>query len=152
MNLALADDTGTDGAPCVRCFKARITHTPHGTGRATTHALEKLHVDLAGPFDRSVGGALHFMSALDDWSEMGFATPLKTKADAGAALRDWITHLERQTGKTFKRIRCDGAGELIKSTEMIAYFQKTEIRVEPTAPYSPQMNGKADRLNHTILA
>jgi len=85
----------------------------------------------------------HFMSALCDATEMGFATPLKRKPDAGQALRDWVKHLELQTGHKVRIIRCDGAGELVKSADMVSWFKETGIKAETTAPYNPQMNGKA---------
>jgi len=37
------------------------------------------------------------MAALDDATELGFATPIKTKAEAGPALRVWVADLEKQT-------------------------------------------------------
>jgi len=81
-----------------------------------------LHVDLAGPLDPSEGGARHFFAALDECTEMGFATPIKTTSASGTALRDCITHLELQTGKKVKIVRCDGAGDLVDSAAMRASF------------------------------
>jgi len=82
---------------------------------------------------------------------MEFATPIKTKADAGPALQVWVTHLQKQAGLKVKIIRCDGAGELVKSATMVAFFNNTGIKAETTAPYNPQVNGKAERLNQTIM-
>ena len=151
MTIKPSDVTPTEGAPCVPCGRARLVHSPHGDGRTDTVKLEKLHVDVLGPLAPSEGGAVHFMSALDDATEMGFATPIKTKADAGPALQLWVTHLEKQTGLKVKIIRCDGAGELVKSATMVAFFNNTGIKAETTAPYNPQMNGKAERLNRTVV-
>ena len=79
------------------CVQARLTHRRHGDTTTHTSKLEKLHGDIVGPLDPSEEGAVHFMEALDDVTEMGFATPIKTKAEAGPALRVWVAHLEKQT-------------------------------------------------------
>jgi len=34
---------------------------------------------------------------------------------------------------------------------MIAFFNETGIKAETTAPYNPQMNGKAERLIRKIM-
>jgi len=151
MPLAKADLKAEVGAPCVPCVQARIARQQHTGASTTTVQLEMLHVDLAGPLDPSEGGAEHFFAALDDCTKMGFATPIKTKSAGGTALRDWITHLELQTGKKVKIVRCDGAGELVNSAAMRAFFAEKGIKAETTAPYNPQMNGKAERLNRTIV-
>jgi len=151
MPLAKADLKAEVGAPCVPCFQARFARQPRTGAPTTPVKLEMLHVDLAGPLDPSEGGAVHFFAALDDCAEMGFATPIKTKSAGGTALRDWISHLELQTGKKVKIVRCDGAGELISSAVMRAFFAEKGIKAETTAPYNPQMNGKAERLNRTIV-
>jgi len=149
--LMPGDVATTEGAPCVPCVQARLTHSPHGDTATHTSKLERLHVDVVGQLDPSEGGAVHFMAALDDSTYMGFATRIKTKAEAGPALRVWIAHLEKQTKVNVRIIRCDGAGEIVKSAPMIAFFNETGIKAETTAPYNPQMNGKAERLNRTIM-
>jgi len=133
MSLKPSDAQTVDGAPCVPCVQARMARRPHDGAATTTIKIEKLFVDLAVPLDPSDGGAVHSMSVLCDATEMGFATPLKRKADAGQALRDWVKHLELQTGHKVKVIRSDGAGELFKSADMVSWFKKTGIRVETTA-------------------
>jgi len=35
---------------------------------------------------------------------------------------------------------------------MIAFFNETGIKAKTTAPYNPQMNGKAKRLIRTIMS
>ena len=93
VTLKPGDVATTEGAPCVPCVQARLTQSPHGDTTTHTSKLEKLHVDVVGPLDPSQGGAVQFMAALDDATEMGFATPIKTKAEAGPALRVWVADL-----------------------------------------------------------
>jgi len=152
MDLSAVDAKATDHVSCEPCIGARLTRRPHeGEMRAAAEVLQVVHVDLIGPFEPSQGGAQHFMSALDNYSEMGLASPIKHKSDAGAALRDWIVHLPHQTGTKVKIISCDGAGELTTDAAMTAFPKESGIRIEPSAPYTPQMNGKAERLNRTVV-
>jgi len=93
VTLKPGDVATTEGAPCVPCVQAQLTQSPHGDTTTHTCKLKKLHGDVVGPLDPSEEGVVHFMEALDDGTEMGFATPIKTKAVAGPALRVWFAHL-----------------------------------------------------------
>jgi len=82
---------------------------------------------------------------------MSFVTPLKTKAEAGAALRNWIAFLENQTSDKVKAIRTDGANELINNDVMIQYMKDKGVKAEPSAPCSPKQNGNTERHNQVLL-
>jgi len=110
MILTASDVKTMKGVPCVPCEEARITRGPHGDDRTTTRKLEKLHVVLVVPFDPSMGGAAHFVSAVDDNTELGFATTLKRNFQAGRAQQDVIAHLMIHVGLKVKVVRYDGAG------------------------------------------
>jgi transposase InsO family protein len=49
-----------------------------------------------------------------------------------------------------KRIRCDNGGEY-KNNALREWCKNKGIVIEFTAPYSPQLNGTAERLNRTIM-
>jgi len=61
---------------------------------------------------------------------MSFVTPLKSKAEAGAVLRDWIVYLENQTNKNVKTIRTDGAKEILNNNIMKQFMQAKGIKPE----------------------
>lgn len=151
MDIAAEDTSPIDGVHCVPCVKARMERQPFQGETSSTSKLELLHVDLVGPLDPSRGGCVHFLGLHDDKTEFAAATPLRTKAEGGKALRNWIVNWENQSGLKVKRLRADGAGELIGSADMQEFFQEKGISVEPTAPYSPQSNGAAERLNRTLM-
>lgn len=147
--LGTADVSAKTGLLCRPCVEGRMQATLFPASTTTTSTLELLHIDLVGPLPPSLGKAAHFVSILDDATDLSVGTPLQRKADAASAVEAWILQLERQTGKKVKRIRCDGAGELGDATQ--DFYRSRSIRLEPTAAYSPQQNGKAEHLNRTLM-
>lgn len=147
--LGTADVSAKTGLLCRPCVEGRMQATPFPASTTTTTTLELLHIDLVGPLPPSLWKAAHLVSIFDDATDLSVGTPLQRKADAGNAVEAWILQLERQTGRKVKRIRCDGAGELVDATQ--EFYRSRGIRLEPTAAYSPQQNGKAERLNRTLM-
>jgi len=152
-DIKATDANQVEGATCRPCIEARMTRSPHdGEGWTATEPLDLLNVDLAGPVTpTSQGGANHVLKTTDGATGLRVVSLLKTKAEAGAALRATINELEKAKGKPVKRMRSDGAGELVKSVEMVAFYQSKGIKTEPTLPYSPESNGVAERLNRTLF-
>ena len=58
--------------------------------------------------------------------------------------------VEKQTGKSIKVLRSDRGGEYL-STEFLDYLKVNGILSEWTPPYTPQLNGVAERRNRTLL-
>ncbi|CAI7893011.1 unnamed protein product [Closterium sp. NIES-53] len=62
---------------------------------------------------------------------------------------DWLPMVERQQDRLVKAIRTDRGGEFL-SKEFSLWLKKNGIRHSLTMPYSPAMNGIAERANRTI--
>ena len=76
--------------------------------------LKLVHSDLCGPFKvRSHGGALYFVTFIDDHSRKLWVFPLKSKDQVLDVFKSFQALVERQTGKTLKCIRSDNGGEYI---------------------------------------
>nr|XP_034194668.1 uncharacterized protein LOC117610925 [Osmia lignaria] len=75
---------------------------------------------------------------------------LKTKYEVKDAVTDYITRIERQTGKKIKRFRTDNGLEYCNN-DLTAYFNQLEIKHERSNVETPQMNGVTKRLNRTLL-
>ena len=128
----------------------RLHSAPFHPTVVATNTLELVHTDLVGTFPPSFGKVCHFVTLLDDATELAVASPIRTKGDVKKAVESWISQLELQAGARVKRVRCDGAGEL-SSTDMLDFYSRRGIRLEPTAAHTPQQNGKAERLNWTLV-
>jgi len=97
-----------------------------------------------------MGRARYFLTALEDYTQMSEVVLLKQKSDAASALKAVIKRWEVQQHARVQRIRSDRGGEYTGG-EMKAWAEEKGIAWDPTAPYSPQQNGAAERLNRTLL-
>ncbi|CAI7766804.1 unnamed protein product [Closterium sp. NIES-54] len=75
---------------------------------------------------------------------------LSKKSDVAETVKtDWLRMVERQQDRIVKAIRTDRGGEFL-SKEFSLWLKKNGIRHSLTMPYSPAMNGIAERANRTI--
>ena len=58
--------------------------------------------------------------------------------------------VEKQTEKNIKILRSDQGGEYL-SIEFLNYLREKGIISEWTPPYTPQLNGVAEKRNRTLL-
>jgi len=137
------------GAICHPCAQGKLTRAPHTASATTAPRMTLIHSDTSGPFTPSLGGALHFVTLLDDKTKLLLAIPIAAKSHVGAVLRAKIPMLERLCGDKAKRIRFDGAKEYV-TKEMLDWYASAGIDYEVTPPYSSQSSGAAERVNRTI--
>ncbi|CAI7849239.1 unnamed protein product [Closterium sp. NIES-54] len=75
---------------------------------------------------------------------------LSKKSDVAETVKtDWLPMVERQQDRLVKAIRTDRGGEFL-SKQFSLWLKKNGIRHSLTMPYSPAMNGIAERANRTI--
>ena len=137
------------GAICHPCAQGKLTRAPHTASATTAPRMSLIHSDTSGPFTPSLGGALHFVTLLDDKTKLLLAIPIAAKSHVGAVLRAKIPMLERLCGDKAKRIRFDGAKEYV-TKEMLDWYASAGIDYEVTPPYSSQSNGAAECFNRTV--
>ena len=108
-------------------------------------------MDVMGPLPvPSLSGKLYLATFLDDYSGLSMVTPLAHKSDVPAAVKDTVKYLSRQSGCKLKAVRTDNGGEYVNH-ELAQFFQDHGIQHQTTIPYNPEQNGKAERLNRTLL-
>lgn len=86
----------------------------------------------------------------EDSARLAMGVPIHTKSEAGRVLSNKIPELERRCGKKLKRIRFDGAKEFV-TPKLLDWYRDRGIDHEGTPPYSPESNGKAERVNRTVM-
>uniref|UniRef100_A0A5S6QJY9 Integrase catalytic domain-containing protein n=1 Tax=Trichuris muris TaxID=70415 RepID=A0A5S6QJY9_TRIMR len=96
---------------------------------------------------KSHGGALYFMTIVDDFSRKVIVACLKAKSEAAERLTEFIRMAERQTGQKMKTIRTDNGLEYCGTV----MFKKSGIKHERSNVETPQMNGVAERVNRTLM-
>jgi len=146
----VADAKRVDGTVCVPCVDGKMAQAPHPRSSTKTTKCGLVHTDICGPLTESFGGSSYFMTVLEDSTGFITATPIKTKGMAPDMLKTRIKQLETLTSVKVKRVRHDGAKEYV-TKDLKAWYDDKGITLELTAPYKAQQNGKAERVNRTLL-
>jgi hypothetical protein len=108
-----------------------------------------MHSDLSEKFSvKSKGGALYYISLIDEKTRYAWVRFLKKKSDASEALESMVHEAQRQTGRKLKTMRTDRGGEYVA---VDSFFDKEGIIHEQTPAYSHESNGMAERFNRTVI-
>lgn len=78
------------------------------------------------------------------------AYPLKTKNEAAEKIKEYTQRVEAQWNLKVAKLRCDNGKEYVNST-VSAWCRNRGIEIDTTVPYTPQLNGRAERLNRTLV-
>ena len=97
---------------------------------------------------RTLGGALYFVTFIDDHSRKVWVFALKSKDQVLDAFKELHARIERETGRKVKCVRADNGGEYRGPFEY--YCRLHGIKLEKSVPKTPQHNGVAERMNRTI--
>lgn len=136
---------------CDVCMKTKATRQPFKPSETKTEApLDLIHMDLCGPLEESLGLSRYIATFLDDYSGLSQVVLLKQKSDTYEAIKNTFSLFETQTERKIKAARSDNGGEYMSSL-LSDYFKEKGINHQTTMAYSPQSNGKAERLNRTLL-
>jgi hypothetical protein len=96
-------------------------------------------------------GSKYFMIVTDDYTRFRWFFAIAKKSDAAAKLEEWTTWVQTQFHRIPKRIRTDCGKEWLNKA-LAKFATQKGIQWEPTAPYSPNQDGVAERSNRTIVA
>jgi len=135
--------------PCIGGKQCKNGFRP--SERVASVPLELVHSDVCGKMgQKSIGGAEYFLTLLDDKTHYIWVYPLKTKDQVFERFKEWQAEVENFTGKRVKTLRSDNGGEFT-SKVFQAHLKACGIRHELTIPKTPEQNGKAERLNRTLV-
>jgi transposase InsO family protein len=113
--------------------------------------LELVHTDICGPIKlMSLGERRYFITFIDDFSRKIWVYFLKEKSEAFGVFKKFKALVEKESGNFIKALRSDRGGKFTSSA-FDSFCEENDIRRNLTAPYSPQQNGVAERMNRTIL-
>ncbi|KAJ9506620.1 hypothetical protein QJQ45_003854 [Haematococcus lacustris] len=116
-----------------------------------TAALGLVHMDVCGPMPHAGrDGSRYIATFLDEHTGLSVIQLLTSKDQVPAAVQRVITELETQSGQRCKALRSDNGSEYSNKT-MSAWCSSKGIQQQFSAPYCPEQNGKAERLNRTIM-
>ena len=144
---------GAELGTCEGCLKGKCHRLPFP--KAVHHRakkpLELVHSDVCGPMkQKSIGGALYFVTFIDDFSRFITVYPLKHKDEVFERFKEWKAEVENQLGEKVKVLRSDNGGEY-KNKAFKAFAKNCGMKQQFSCPRTPQQNGVAERANRTIM-
>lgn len=111
--------------------------------------LELVHIDVCGPISPTTwDGYNYFLTFIDDFTHMVIAYLLRNKSEVFKKFKEYYNYATKHFGKHLLKLRSDNGGEYV-SNELQQFCRDKGIKLEYTVPYSPQMNGVAERINRT---
>lgn len=87
---------------------------------------------------------------MDDYSRKVFLSPINKKSEVFGEFQKFKSMVENQTSQKIKIFRSDNGTEYINE-QFQKLLSKCGIVHQKTAPYTPEQNGVAERLNRTII-
>jgi len=140
-----------EGHTCEPCILGKSCREPFPTSETVTERpLQLVHLDVCGPLPASTMGHQYFVTMLDDFSGASLVQALKHKSDVADFIERGVALMQVQSKATLQCIRTDGGGEFVNN-RVKEFCAVHGVRHETSAPYTPQQNGKAERLNRTLL-
>ena len=112
---------------------------------------EFFHSDLCGPMSvDSLGGSRYFIAFKDDFSGYRYVYFLKHKSDVYDVFKKFERLIYNKFNRSMKVLHTDNGREYCNRL-MSKYLSERGIKLETTAPYTPQQNGRSERDNRTIV-
>lgn len=138
---------------CEVCVKSKQRCLSYGSKRnVSKRVLELVHTDICGPITpASHNENRYLVTFIDDFSRFVMVYIIKSKDQ----VFDCFKHYEAKVvalfcDKSISKIRCDNGGEY-SSNIFKDFCDKKGIQISYTPPYTPQLNGVAERMNQTLL-
>ena len=136
-------------APCA-LGKHHRTAVPTTTDvRRADRPLQRLHIDICGPFPPGLDGSVYLLQIVDDYSRYTWARSMPNhKAETVLShLEHYVTSAEAaHPGDRVSILRSDNGTELL-SKLVSDWLAARGIERELTATYTPHQNGVVERMN-----
>lgn len=135
--------------PCVMGKHSRATF--HRCERRASRPLELVHTDVCGPITPTTwDGKRYFVTFIDDYTHFTIAYLISTKDEVYECLKEYYSMVCAGFGSSVARMRCDNGGEYI-SRRCKEFCKEKGVVLEYTAAYTPEQNGRAERMNRTLV-
>jgi transposase InsO family protein len=129
--------------PCAVGKMRRVPHPPRAPQRIGL--LHRMHADLC-----QLGPGCYLSTFIDEASRYAMIAVQRCKSDTAANVLRWVAWAETQTGRRVQRIRRDRGGEYVNRL-LLGFYRERGIQMEPTAGYTPEANGLAERHNLRLM-
>lgn len=137
---------------CDTCVLGKHARQPFGESNTKSkRVLELIHSDVCGPMQiDSLQQSRYFVTFIDDFSRKVVVFCIKKKSMVMDVFKDFKARAENETGQKIIVLRTDNGKEFCNET-MDNFLRSAGITHQTTAPYTPEQNGVAERMNRTLL-
>ena len=144
---------------CENCHLCKAKKLPHkhklqnDINEERQNGLRKgvIHSDLMGPMKTtSMSGCRYVLTYICSQTEYSYVYLLKSKSEQEKYFKVFKAFYEKQHETKIKQLRSDNGLEYF-SNNFQSYLQNEGIKHLTSVAYVPQSNGKAERLNRTLL-
>uniref|UniRef100_A0AAV1UQ06 Integrase catalytic domain-containing protein n=1 Tax=Peronospora matthiolae TaxID=2874970 RepID=A0AAV1UQ06_9STRA len=121
------------------------------TRKPANDLLDVVHSDVCGPMQTSTfSNKRYFVTFIDDKSRFCTVYLIHSKSEVLDKFMQFTKFAETHTGRRIKMLRSDNGGEYV-SNKFAAFCRNKGIIQQFTPPYTPQLNGVAERMNRTLV-
>lgn len=148
VSLAPCDECPT---MCESCIQGKHVRPPFPvSSRPAEKVLDRVHVDTVGPISPpALTGERFWVTVVDESSHMVASLTVKSKDVIPRALIDLLKYWQTDRGTTVKCVRSDRGSEFMNQ-QFKEFCVQQGTKMETSAPYTPQQNGLAERMNRTL--
>ena len=144
------DDTVSFCEGCTLGKMAAKPFEPVGEARATRR-LQTVHSDVCGPITpQSTGGSKYFVTFTDEYSRATSVYFMTRKSEVLDKFREFEATVVGETGQKIGTLKTDNGTEYMNQ-DFAKHLESRQINHETSAPYTPQQNGIAERVNRTLV-
>ncbi|KAJ8884220.1 hypothetical protein PR048_016077 [Dryococelus australis] len=95
-------------------------------------------------------GFRYFVTFLDDYTHFSMICLIKNKSDVCDAARNYIVEAESKWNTHVYKLRCDMGAEYV-GNDLTDWFRERGIKIDYAPATTPQLNGRAERLNRMLM-
>lgn len=138
---------------CDVCAQGKMTRLkfPKIAQKHSKAPLDLVHSDVCGPMQTETPSQKRYiLTFIDDFTRYGVIYLLRSKSDVFEKLEEYIEMTTTMFNRRVKLLRWDRGGEYT-GKQIAAHLKSKGIRVQYTAPFTPEQNGIAGRKNRTLV-
>jgi len=137
---------------CISCFEGKETKNPnYKNNNRAEKPFQLIHMDLIGPINvESRNGNKYILVIVDDFSRYLWTLYLKNKSETWKKYREFIINIKKHYNEEIYIVHSDNGTEFTyKNFEIINKIEG--INHIYSIPYTPQMNGRVERVNRCLM-
>lgn len=137
---------------CEICIKSKLTRKAFvkEKRKITKRILDLVHTDLCEMRTLTHSKLKYVLTFIDDYSRYTKIYLLREKSETKEKLMDFVNLMKNQFGIRPKKFNADRGVEYMHN-ELKSYLDHEGIEFQFTSPYTPQLNGVAERKNRSLV-